>query len=495
MARVNARLLAAAPTLMPTSPRLYGDLVSFGHNTRTHEGGLGVSFSPFDELRRAVVCCLLGERQFYEDGIALQDRIASLVAQVTPEQTIEVMQEARVRHGLRHAPLLVAVEAARRKECRPLLRAGLASVLRTPRDAMDLIALYWTRQGKDQALPHAFKAAIRDGFGRWTEYQIGKYATLKTNVSVRLRDLLFLARAKPAALVDRKLGIVCEMPEARAALFKALADDTIRAPDTWEAALSAAGKEGDKALIWTRLLAERKLSALALVRNLRNMISAGVPPEEIQEGLRACRAEDIWPWQALAAAREAPALAGELSALMVRACGRMPRLPGRTCVLVDVSGSMDAPLSQKGTMKRMDAGFGVAVVAREVCDSALMATFSNSLAVLQEDARGMALAQALAASQPYGGTNLTGAVAALLTVLKEPLDRLIILTDEQAHGGPVMLDARLGRVTIVNLASYQNGVRHDGPIDRIDGWSANVLRYIAEREGIVAPPTEDEDAD
>jgi hypothetical protein len=479
MVRVN--VAQPVSVFLPPSPRLYGDAARAGDNTRTHEGGFAVAFSPRDELRRAVVCCLLGENQFYEDGVALADRIAGLVAGVEPAEAMEAMQEARVRQGLRHAPLLVAVEAARRPECRPLLRSALGPVLRTPRDAMDLLALYWQRQGKDRPLPHAFKAAVRDGFARWTEYQIRKYATLG-NVGVRLRDSAFLCHPKPQ--------------EGRTDLLKALADDALTAPETWEARLSRAGADGDRAGIWRELLAGRKLGALALVRNLRNMAEAGLAPEEIAPALDACRAGDVWPWQALAAAREAPALAGSLADLMVRSCGRMPRLPGTTGVLVDVSGSMGDPLSQRGTMTRMDAACGVAVVAREVCDAVRIFTFSNHLAEVQATAaRGLALAEAIKGSQAHGGTYLAQALNVLATALgREPLSRLLIVTDEQAHDGGLLHASAFGRVTIANVASYQNGVRHSGPVDRIDGWSANLLRYVAEREGIAASEPVEEDA-
>ena len=47
----------------------------------------------------------------------------------------------------------------------------------------------------------------------------------------------------------------------------------LAAPDTGEVALSA-GK--DKREVWERLFAERKLGAIALLRNLRNMRAAGV---------------------------------------------------------------------------------------------------------------------------------------------------------------------------------------------------------------------------
>jgi len=48
----------------------------------THEGARGRRFTPEMELRRALMNCLLWEDQFYEDGVAIADRIRTLVPQV-----------------------------------------------------------------------------------------------------------------------------------------------------------------------------------------------------------------------------------------------------------------------------------------------------------------------------------------------------------------------------------------------------------------------------
>ncbi len=81
---------------------------------------------------------------------------------------------------------------------------------------------------------------------------------------VRLRDVLFLSHAKPN-------------DAEQAELWKRLIDGQLATPDTWEVALSAAGGDAaGKRETWERLLAERKLGALALLRNLRNMYEARV---------------------------------------------------------------------------------------------------------------------------------------------------------------------------------------------------------------------------
>ena len=354
------------------------------------------------------------------------------------------------------------------------MRETAAVVLRTPKDAMDLVALYW-RDGK-RPMPHAFKAAIRDGFARWTPYQVAKYATMR-NVTVRLRDLLFLTHPTPAA--------------DRTELLRKLANDELKAPDTWEAALSRPG--ADKRAEWERLLSGRQLGALAVIRNLRNMEAVGVDHELVCTALETVRAADVWPWQALAAAREAPSYAHDLNALMVRSAGELPRLPGHTGVLVDVSGSMDAAMSERGTMTRIDAGAGLAVVLREVCERSTVAAFSDQVGILKQPMpRGAGLARIIVECMPHGGTRLAHAVAAFRDAVPG-LDRLVILTDEQGQDGP---GGAGGLETfVVNVASTQRGLAWEGRVTRIDGWSGAIVRFLAQEIAGATIAVGDQDAE
>ena len=73
---------------------------------RTHEGGKGRAFTPEQELRRALMSCMLWEDQFYEDGVAIAERIGALVPKVKAETVAAMAMEAREAMKLRHAPLL-----------------------------------------------------------------------------------------------------------------------------------------------------------------------------------------------------------------------------------------------------------------------------------------------------------------------------------------------------------------------------------------------------
>jgi hypothetical protein len=152
-------------------------------------------------------------------------------------------------------------------------------------------------------------------------------------------------------------------------------------------------------------------------------------------------------------------------------------LPGHTVLLVDVSGSMEAPLSSRSEMRRTDAAYGLAILLREIAEKATIYTFSDH-AKLVAPRRGMALRDALEASQPHSGTNLGKALTHVETESRGGYDRLIVITDEQSHDS---VPAPRGKGYVINVASSRNGVGY-GAWNHIDGWSEAVVDYIAELE-------------
>ena len=178
---------------------------------------------------------------------------------------------------------------------------------------------------------------------------------------MKLRDVLFLCHAKPK-------------DEAQAALWKKLVENTLESPDTWEVALFA-GK--DKREIFERLLREGKLGGLAVVRNLRLMLASGVDPKLIRERLDQGAARAL-PFRCAAAARYAPKLEDALEQAMLKGIAGLEKLVGSTGLVVDVSGSMNDQLSNKGETTRMDAAAGLAILLREKAENFAIATFSDA---------------------------------------------------------------------------------------------------------------------
>src|SRR5713226_9510589 len=406
----------------------------WSRSQRTHEGAPAKNISAEQQLRRSVLACMLWEDQFYEDGVAIAGRIRELVAGVAPEKVAALAVEARTQMKLRHAPLL------------------LVRVIQRADELSEFVALYWS-EGK-QPLSAQVKKGLAAAFTKFDEYALAKYDRA---TPVKLRDVLFLSHAKP-------------LNGEQEALWKRLVDGELTTPDTWEVALSAGADKGEA---WERLLSENKLGALALLRNLRNMAEAKVSESLVKDGLARMKTERVLPFRFLAAARYAPQWETELEQAMFRALESQAKLPGKTVLLVDVSGSMDAQLSRRSEMRRTDAAYGLAVLLREMAEQVSVYTFSDRL-VRVPSRQGFALRDAMNASQPHNGTYLGKA----LGEIDEKYDRLIVITDEQSHDS---VPNPRARGYVINVASFQNGVGY-GKWVHIDGWSDSVIEYIRAAE-------------
>ena len=426
---------------------------------RTHEGAPATRVSNEAALRRAVLACMLWEDQFYEDGVAIAGRIAELVPKVSAFDVAGLAVEAREKMKLRHAPLLLAREMARQKTHRLLVAETLERVIQRADELAEFVAIYW----KDGRTPLSaqVKKGLAAAFTKFDEYQLAKYDRAG---AIRLRDVLFLSHAKPK-------------DEAQAALWKRLIADELATPDTWEVALSASQGEG-KRDAWERLLRENKLGALALLRNLRNFKETGVDEDLVASALGSMKTSRVLPFRFIAAARYAPQWEPQLEQAMFGCVAGHEKLRGKTALLVDVSGSMTAPLSKRSEMQRTDAAYGLAVLLREIAEKVSVYSFSDKLAEMPAR-RGFALRDAVDHSQPHSGTYLGRAVAELDG--REQYDRLIVITDEQSHD---KVPAPKGRGYVINVASFKNGVGY-GAWNHIDGWSESVVEYIRALEQVL----------
>ena len=75
------------------------------------------------------------------------------------------------------------------------------------------------------------------------------------------------------------------------------------------------------------------------------MQKAEVPRKAVADAIAAMRTDRILPYRFITAARYAPDFEPELESAMLKSIKGYARLPGRTRLLIDVSGSMFAALS------------------------------------------------------------------------------------------------------------------------------------------------------
>jgi 60 kDa SS-A/Ro ribonucleoprotein len=427
----------------------------------THEGGVARKQTPERELERSVMACLLWEDTFYESGESIAARIAKNVAKVHPETVSQMADKARNQMYLRHVPLFLAREMARLDTHKPYVRQTLNRVIQRADELAEFLAIYW-KDGK-QPLSNQVKKGLADAFTKFSEYDLAKYNRDK---EIKLRDVLFLCHAKPK-------------DTAQEALWKRLIDGTLETPDTWEVAISAAkGDENKVREEWTRLLVERKLGGLALLRNLRNMMQAGVDKKIVREAIQNNSFKMVLPFRFFAAAQHVQASWGlddVIEDAMLRACRTLPKLEGSTAVIIDNSGSMSAPLSAKSDLTRSSAARALAVLVREVCEEPIIVAFGTTPVRIKNNLRGDALSEAIRRAAT-GWSTYVG--AAVKSVADEKPHRTIVITDEQGHDKTTQ-PHNLGYM--LNVASYQPSIAY-GRWTSMTGFSENLVRYIVESE-------------
>lgn len=441
----------------------------------THEGAPAFPhLTPIQQLRRSVLSCMLWEGEFYEDGVAIADRIAENAAAVTPASLAALAIEARSQFNLRHVPLLLLCVLARTGAGTALVSETIRDTIQRPDELAEFLALYW-KSGK-RPLSAQVKKGLAAAFRKFSAYSLAKY---NRDSAIKLRDVLFLVHGKPK-------------DQEQADVWKRLVDGTLEAPDTWEVALSA-GK--DKRETWERLLREEKLGYLALLRNLRNMEQAGVGRPWIQGAILARKgAERVLPFRYIAAARHAPWAEPWLDQALQAALGQMPTLGGRTVIVIDVSGSMGATLSGKSEMTRFDAAAALAIVLRGVCEDADLWLTAGSDMQRKHATKRIAPRRGMAiVDQVQDGYRTLGGGGIFLTPCLEHIqpqvsdvERLIVVTDEQdcavAQKDSPLLAAPFGRHNyLINVASAKNGIGY-GKWLHLDGFSEAAARFIAEHE-------------
>ena len=413
--------------------------------------------NPERQLKRITLAAMLWEKQFYLDGKSHAELVRDLVAKVQPAKVEALAQEARTKFKLRHVPLLLARELARHGK---LQASALTNVIQRPDEMSEFLSIYW-QDGKT-AVSNQVKKGLAACFNKFNEYQLAKWN--KNSAAIKLRDVMFLSHPKPQSA-------------EQAELFKRVAADTLATPDTWETQLSAGA---NKCETFTRLMTEKKLCALAFLRNLRNMRDSGVNTDLIRSYAATLDVTKVLPFRYVAAARIVPEFEDMLESMMFRSLATHDKIPGKTVLVIDVSGSMfGTKISSKSDLDRFDAAAALAMLCREVCEEVEIYSFSNN-AVRVAPRRGFALREAISNSQHHGGTQLGNAMRTVNA--NGSYDRCIVFTDEQSYDRP---DAPRGKGYVVNVASYENGVNHNAWTE-VNGFSEAVVDYIQalEREAV-----------
>lgn len=459
---------------------------------RTFENAPAVARDAKSELFLLAVTNMVGENTFYESAGRRDERFEQLVRRVAvadPAWFRGFVSWLRNEANMRTASVVAAVEGAAAMRA---IGGGrvLFEALSRADEPGEALAYWLARYGR--RIPKPVKRGIADAAVRlYSEFNFLKWDSERSDV--RFADVIELTRPNPAgmsqnqlfryildarhghnAIADGKvyhghLPLITKQVAWRgnAALPK-LELGTLLDPEilrgaglTWEDVMSALGDKVGKAKLWEALIPS--MGYMALLRNLRNFDQAGVSDQVAQKVLAKLTDPDQvrrsrqFPLRFLSAYREAPSLRWGygLETALDLSTGNLPVLPGRTLVLVDMSGSMDANLSARSSVSRRDAAavFAVALAKRNPAGTDLV-QFGTRAERVVFSVGDSALKIASTKFRGMGGTHTRAAAQQFYA----GHDRVIILTDEQSHDGdPTAVIPSSVPCYTWNLAGYRFG--------------------------------------
>lgn len=307
-----------------------------GTQVQNYAGGQAYQESSELELVSLLLTSFVKD-QFYRSANDTLDRLKALLDKTPPLFAAKAAVYTRDRFGMRSISHVVAGELAYRAKKQSWMRPFLRSVVVRVDDITEILSYYMSTYGK-RPIANSLKDGLALAFGQFNEYQLAKYQMEGKGLS--LVDTVNLLHPKPT--------------EKNAEALRKLMKGELRAEDTWETGLSAAGKAEDmgqaKAAVWQGLLAEKKLGYFALLRNLRNI--AAQAPEALPLALSQLTDREhihksrVLPFRFQAAIKKLTAEATPRSVIVALskaldlAVDNVPSLPGKTLIAIDHSGSM-----------------------------------------------------------------------------------------------------------------------------------------------------------
>ena len=356
-----------------------------------HEGAEAYRMTPEQELYTAVATSAL-EEMYYEGKTERVDRIAALVGKVSPEFVAKLAVYTRTQMNLRSIPLVLLTLLAKIHSGDDLVPKAVAGTVLRADEIVELLMCYqWLNPSdgikKLGKLSRGIQNGLKESFNRFDEYQFAKYD--RDGQAVKLRDALFLVHPKAK-------------DEAQQVLFDKIVAGTLETPYTWETELSALGQqafdtpEARKTAVrakWEELIESRKVGYMATLRNLRNILEAGVSPDHVaqvcaylSDPAQVARSRQF-PFRFLSAYREllnhrSPRAASVLTALekaMEASAENIAGFGSETSVLVacDVSGSMRHPVSRNSAVENYDVGIVLSMLLQSRCESVVSGIFGD----------------------------------------------------------------------------------------------------------------------
>ncbi|MCP4440756.1 MAG: TROVE domain-containing protein [Aureispira sp.] len=441
--------------------------------TTNYMGAKAYKYDAKFELVSLLLTSFAEDSYYRSSGEGIKAMLA-LLAKVDPMFAAKAAIFARDEFNMRSITHVLAAELAAYLSGKEWAKEFYNCIVVRPDDMLEIVAYYYAKGGK--TLPNAMKKGFAKAFERFDAYQLAKYRRAKGDV--KLVDLANLVHPKPVQRNKEAL--------------KALIEDTLRNEKTWEAQLTKAGKaDGDKATketakreAWEGLILSGKMGYMALLRNLRNLITSGISEAAMDKALgyltnpTAVSRSRQFPFRFLSAYAEIEKLKGASttkgtlvfekdtvdSKLVKRvlnaietainlSIANLPLLSGETVILTDNSGSMrgdgggSSALSAMSKVKTADIANLFATMYWSRCDNTVVGLFGDRLAMPKLD-RKKGLFDNFKKVNAEGGKVGLGTEAGIFTMFEKLIkerrmvDRIVIFSDMQIGTGCSWYDTK-----------------------------------------------------
>ncbi|MDO4532833.1 MAG: TROVE domain-containing protein [Coriobacteriia bacterium] len=487
--------------------------------TRNRSGHVAYRLDPRDRLMSYVLTSFVNEPKYYGDNTPELVTLAKELAATDGLFVAQLAVYARTVLNMRSSSHLLLATLAHEVKGEQYVRRAVRSAVVRGDDVTEMLAAFFALFPGDP-LPNSLRRGLRDALDRMSDYELAKYRM--SDRPVKMADAVKLCHTR------------------RREATRALLAGELGKPTSWETELSAHGNTTET---WEMLLAEGKVPYMALLRNLRNLLEtnpAGL--DAVLERLadpRMVAASRQLPFRFWSAYRavEAMQVATTFSGTRIRGLEQMyalfsrthmpfmgsrpesmdpvdkamdalsraldasvanyPKLPGRTLVAVDVSGSMSCRLSSMSTVRYVDVAALLAACLVHLSDDCVVYAFARDAERVPVTAGASVLAT-MGQFKANGGCTNMEAVFVEATLHRVDVDRMVFLSDNEVNRG---YSQRSGRQCLQrNLEAYRRGVGHRVWLHAVDlagygttqfdgvdttfsaGWSEKVLSFLAMAE-------------
>lgn len=428
--------------------------------TFTGNGAVAYKREEKSELFLLAVSNMVGKDTFYESAKARDDRYVALVRKVAPLDAAwfrNFVAWLRNEAFMRSAAVVAAVEGGKvlqeTGKYPGYARAFVAASMGRADEPGEALAYYESKYGKN--FPAFLKKGVADGArALYNEYSLLKYDT--DSKGYRFADVIQLSHAKAvdsrqndlfSHALDRRYNSDADIPVSLSKLItrdglmktpvsqrRELLNSTLLkdAGMTWEA-LSGWLQGPMDAQAWEAVIPS--MGYMALLRNLRNFLQAGVSAKVLKDVLnKLSDPEQVakskqFPFRFLSAYQANKGnlkVSAALEEALEASLSNVPALSGRTLILVDRSGSMFGyhASDRELTMADKAAIFGSALALR--AENATLVQFGTNAAEIKFNKTDSVLPM-LSKYRSLGGT----ATAAAIQQFFKGHDRVVVITDEQ----------------------------------------------------------------